>query len=286
MTTHTFYELCNDVAEAIQHAVSGFVGKPEAGVMLRIGADGTPTEKIDEAAENAALSVLEADGRSMRLVSEELGEKIIGSEPEFTFVLDPIDGTFNAVNNIPFFCVPIAIGGSDLSDIEYGYVKNLVNGDIYTAEKGKGAFLKTPYSETPYTTPYLNTGNKGTTGTKIHVSSLSELSLLSVISYSHRPHALAVNNHDVRRVRVFGCAALELCYIASGIFDAFIDMRSMLRVTDIAAGKLIVEEAGGMVTNGKGERLSTPLDVKQRVNMVASNGAVHDKLLELVQVPV
>ena len=267
MTSHTFYELCNDAAEAIQEAVSGLVGKPEAGVTLRIGADGTPTEKIDEVAENAALSVLEADGRSIRLVSEELGEKVIGNKPEFTFVLDPIDGTFNAVNNIPFFCVPIAIGSSDLSDIKYGYVRNLVNGDIYTAEKGKGAFLKTPY---------LNRG------TRIHTSSLSELSLLSVISYSHRPHAVAINNHNVRRVRVFGCAALELCYIASGIFDAFIDMRSMLRVTDIAASKLIVEEAGGRVTDGKGKPLSTPLDVKQRVNMVASNGAVHDKLLELV----
>ncbi len=271
--TSQFYELCNDVAEAIQEAVSELVGKPEAGVTLRIGADGTPTEKIDEVAENAALSVLEADGRSMRLVSEELGEKVIGNKPEFTFVLDPIDGTFNAVNNIPFFCVPVAIGNSDLSDIRYGYVRNLVNGDIYTAEKGKGAFLKTLHE-----TPYLNTGNKGI---RMHVSYLSELSLLSVISYN-RPHTAAINNHNVRRVRVFGCAALELCYIASGIFDAFIDMRSMLRVTDIAASKLIVEEAGGRVTDGKGKPLSTPLDVKKRVNMVASNGAAHDKLLELV----
>jgi myo-inositol-1(or 4)-monophosphatase len=257
--TSPFYELCNDVAEAIQVAVLGLVGKPEAGVTLRIGADGTPTEKIDEVAENAALSVLEADGRSMRLVSEELGEKVIGSKPEFTVVLDPIDGTFNAVNNIPFFCVPVAIGSSDLSDIRYGYVRNLINGDIYKAEKGKGAFLN---------------------NRRIHVSSFSELSFLSVISYSRSPHA--INNHNVRRVRVFGCAALELCYIASGIFDAFIDMRSMLRVTDIAASKLIVEEAGGRVTDRKGKPLSTPLDVKQRLNMVASNGAVHDKLLELV----
>ncbi len=277
----SYYELCNEVAEAIQQAVSGLIGKPDAGVMLRIGADGTPTEKIDEAAENAALSVLEKDGRSMRFVSEELGEKKIGGKPEFTFVLDPIDGTFNAVNNIPFFCVPIAIGGSDLSDIRYGYVRNLVSGDIYTAEKGKGAYLKTPH-ETPYETPYLNTGTKGTKGTKIHASSHSELSRLSVISYSHRPNAVPINNHNVRRVRVFGCAALELCYIASGIFDAFIDMRGMLRVTDIAAGKLIVEEAGGRVTDGNGEPLNTPLDVKKRVNVIASNGLVHDKLLELV----
>ena len=260
MTRNTIYELCNDVAGAIELAVSGLIGKPEAGVTLRIGADGTPTEKIDEVAENAALFVLEKDRRSMKFVSEELGEKIIGGEPEFTFILDPIDGTFNAVNNIPFFCVPIAIGGSDLSDIRYGYVKNLVNGDIYTAERGKGAFLN---------------------GKRIHVSGYSKLPELSVISYSQRPHALPINNHNVRRVRIYGCAALELCYIASGIFDAFIDMRSMLRVTDIAAGKLIVEEAGGRVTDWNGVPLSTPLDVRQRVNVVASNGHVHEKLLEL-----
>ncbi len=260
MTKNTIYELCDDVAGAIEQAVSGLIGKPGAGVTLRIGADGTPTEKIDEVAENAALVVLEKDKRPMRFVSEELGEKILGGEPEFTFILDPIDGTFNAVNNIPFFCVPIAIGGSDLSDIRYGYVKNLVNGDIYTAERGKGAFLN---------------------GKRIHVSGHSKLPELSVISYSQRPHALPINNHNVRRVRIYGCAALELCYIASGIFDAFIDMRSMLRVTDIAAGKLIVEEAGGRVTDWNGNPLSTLLDVRQRVNVVASNGQVHDKLLEL-----
>jgi len=259
MTVQVF-ELCNEVADAIKKEVSGLIGKPEAGTILRIGADGTPTEKIDEVAENAALRVLEMDGRSMRFVSEELGEKIIGGKPEFTFVLDPIDGTFNAVNNIPFSCVPIAIGGSDLSGIGYGFVKSLVNGDIYSAEKGNGAFLN----------------NK-----KIHVSKYSKLPELSVISYSQRPHALPINNHNVRRVRVYGCAALELCYIASGIFDAFIDMRSMLRVTDIAAGKLIVEEAGGRVTDWNGNPLSTPLDVRQRVNLIASNGPAHDKLLEL-----
>ena len=256
----SYYELCKDVTENIEKAVSELIGKPEAGVTLRMGADGTPTEKIDEVAEEAALCVLEADGRSMKVVSEELGEKIIGKKPEFTFILDPIDGTFNAVNRIPFFCVPVAIAGSDLSDIRFGYIKNLVNRDIITAEKGKGAYLN---------------------NRKIHVSSRSLLSEISVLSYSHRPHAVAINNHNVRRVRVFGCAALELCYVATGIFDAFIDLRGMLRVTDIAAGKLIVEEAGGTITDGKGHPLLTHIDVRQRVNIVASNGLVHDKLLEL-----
>lgn len=256
----SFYKLCSDVAGAIEDAISKLAGKPEAGEIIRTGADGTPTEKIDEVAENAAISVLEADGRSIRIVSEEMGEKVIGRKPEFTVVLDPIDGTFNAVHGIPFFCVSIGIGTSDLSDIRYGYVKNLVNGDVYNAQRGKGAFL--------------NTG-------RIHASSTSELSLTSMISYTHIP-SVAINSHRVRRVRVFGCAALELCYIAQGIFDAFIDLRSMLRVTDMAAGKLMVEEAGGRVTDGNGELLSTMLDVKQRVNVVVSNGKVHDKLIELV----
>jgi len=101
-------------------------------------------------------------------------------KPEFTFVLDPVDGTFNAVNNIPFFCVPIAIGNSNLSDIRYGFVRNLFNGDIYSAEKGKGAFCN---------------------DRKIQVSGISQLSKLSVLSYSHRPHAVLINNHSVRRVR-------------------------------------------------------------------------------------
>jgi myo-inositol-1(or 4)-monophosphatase len=259
MTKSQYFKLCNDVTSKIKKAVSGLIGKPEAGVTLRIGADGTPTEKIDEVAENAALSVLEADGRSMLFVSEELGQKRIGGKPEFTFVLDPIDGTFNAVNNIPFYCVPIAIGKSDLSDIRFGFVKNLVNGDIYFAQKGKGAFLN---------------------NRRIHVSNISEISKLSVLSYSHRPHAMPINNHNVRRVRVYGSSGLELCYVAAGIFDAFFDMRGMLRITDIAASKIIVEEAGGMITDDKGEKLHTPLDVKERVNMIASNGLVHDKLLE------
>ena len=257
----SYYELCNTVAEAVEKAALPLIGKKEAKTDMGMGADGTVTEKIDKIAEDAALSVLESDGRSIRLVSEELGEKMIGGKPEFTVVLDPVDGTFNAVNNIPFFCVPIAIGDSDLSDIKYGYVKNLANGDTYTAEKGSGAFLN----------------NNG-----IHVSSKSNLSEISLISYTHHPYEALTSNNSVRRVRVFGSAALELCYIASGVFDAFIDMREMLRVTDMAAGKLIVEEAGGMVTDGEGAELKTLLDVKQRLNLVASNGLSHDKLLELV----
>ncbi len=249
------HDICEDIAKAVENAIIGLVGKPEASMIIQMGADGTFTEKMDKVAEDAALSVLEKKSIQVKLISEELGERTIG-KPEFTVLLDPIDGTFNAVNNLPFFCVSIAIGNSNLSDIRYGYVRNLVNGDTFTAEKGKGAFLN---------------------NRRIHVSSTSRIDEMSIVSYTH-----SYDNKKVKRIRVLGSAALELCYVASGVFDAFIDMRGMLRITDMAAGKLIVEEAGGMVTDERGKPLLTSFDVRQRVNIIASNGLAHDKLLELV----
>lgn len=71
--------------------------------------------------------------------------------------------------------------------------------------------------------------------------------------------------------------ALELCYVASGRLDAFVDVRKALRVTDVAAGQLILEEAGGRVTDGHGNILRLPDNVTARVEMVASNGQVHKK---------
>ena len=74
-----------------------------------MGADGTPTTEIDIAAEDAIMEVLKADGRSMKILSEELGELVIGKSPEFALVLDPLDGTYNASSGIPFYNVSIAV---------------------------------------------------------------------------------------------------------------------------------------------------------------------------------
>ena len=74
-----------------------------------MGADGTPTTRIDLAAEDAIVEVLKADGRSMRIISEEMGELILGDSPEFSIVLDPLDGTYNSSVGIPFYSVSIAV---------------------------------------------------------------------------------------------------------------------------------------------------------------------------------
>ena len=265
--------LCTDISAAITDAIEPVIGTPESGIELYTGADGTPTKKIDEIAENAAIDVLKADGRKILLISEECGEKVIfgdlrsqgiqKSDADFTVVLDPLDGTFNVVAGIPFYSVSIAIGRTDLADISLGFIENLHSGDVYYAEAGKGAYC-----------------NKR----RIIVSEVSELQKLSVTAYAYRTDSTKVIElgRVVRRIRVLGCSSLELCYVASGVLDAFVDFRRYLRITDIAAGKIIIEESGGRVTDTTGMPLNSELSITSRVSMLASNGQVHGQLLDLV----
>ena len=265
--------LCTEISAAITDAIEPIIGTPESGQELYTGADGTPTKKIDEIAENAAIDVLKADGRKILLISEECGEKVIfgdlrspdvrKSDVDFTVVLDPLDGTFNVVAGIPFYSVSIAIGGSDLSDVSTGFIENLHSGDVYYAEAGKGAYC-----------------NKE----RISVSRVSEMQKLSVTAYAYRTDSTKVVDlgRIVRRIRVLGCSSLELGYVASGVLDAFVDFRRYLRITDIAAGKLIIEESGGTVTTTTGMPLTGKLSIESRVSMLASNGQVHKPLLDLV----
>ena len=267
--------LCNDISAAITDAIAPVIGTAEAGRELYIGADGTPTKKIDEVAENAALEVLRDDGRRILLISEECGEKVIHgmraeikrtditeNDIDFTLVLDPLDGTFNAVAGIPFYSVSIAIGRADLSDISFGFVRNLHSGDTYHAGAGNGAYR-----------------NKR----RINVSKNDELQKFSVTAYAYRTDSTRIVDlgRTVRRIRVLGSSSLELCYVAAGVLDAFVDFRRYLRVVDIAAGTLIIEEAGGLVTGTDGMPLHGELSITSRVSMIASNGNVHEQLLEL-----
>jgi len=112
-------------------------------------------------------------------------------------------------------------------------------------------------------------------------SNLREL-CVSVYGYRQNVERTRKIYKNVRRVRLFGSVALELCYVASGRLDAFVDVRKALRVTDLAAGQVILAEAGGFVTDGYGNLLRLPDNVTARVEMVASNGHVHKKLLELL----
>lgn len=258
-----FLKLSREAFTAASDSISGLAGTNAASSFICMGADGTPSTRIDLAAEEAIIEVLKADGRSIRILSEEVGELILGDAPEFTVVLDPLDGTYNSSVGIPFYSVSLAIASHDLLDLRFGFVRNLALHEEYYAEKGKGAYLN---------------------GKKIKTSMNSNLRELCVSVYGYRQNVERTRKiyKNVRRVRLFGSVALELCYVASGRLDAFVDVRKALRVTDVAAGQVILAEAGGFVTDGYGKLLRLPDNVTARVEMVASNGHVHKKLLELL----
>ncbi|NOR48284.1 MAG: bifunctional fructose-bisphosphatase/inositol-phosphate phosphatase [Methanosarcinaceae archaeon] len=257
-------ELCNSASQAAADAIEDMVGSSDAYSTVYMGADGTPTKKIDAAAEDAILTVLNNDGRSMRLLSEEAGDIMIGegNEPEFSVILDPLDGTYNAASGIPFYSVSIAIANPDLFGTSFGYVKNLANGETYHAGSDKGAYLN---------------------GKPISPSDNSDIHNFCISAYGYRPHVerTSILCKGVRRIRILGSVALELCYVASGRMDAFVDVRRALRLTDVAAGNFILEKAGGMVSNELGDPLKLPNGLMNRVDMVASNGHAHMDILKL-----
>jgi myo-inositol-1(or 4)-monophosphatase len=228
-----------------------------------MGADGTPSKLIDIVAEDAALNILSSSGIDMKIITEEKGIMTFGDNPEFTVVLDPLDGTYNATHNIPFYSVSIAIGNNEITDIKYAKVFNLSNRTGFTAELGGGAF----YNDK-----------------EIRVSSTLKIEECAIAAYGYRNGEEVFKRlaRQVRRVRSLGSAALELCYVASGRFDAFIDLRNRLRPTDIAAGILVINEAGGMVSDGYGNPLCIKLDVISKVNLVSSNRSIHNSLEKII----
>jgi len=239
-------EICLKIAEGIEKKVSEERKKDfeQMAREVEMGADGTPTQQIDKIAEDVALEI---SGRRMNILSEEAG--FIDHGQKYTMVIDPVDGTRNAVHDIPFYCTSIAVGREKLGDIEYALVRNLLTGDIYTAEKGKGAFLN---------------------GRKIEVERKSDEPIFSLaLGKSGNNRMFNLLNINRLNIRSLGAAALEMCLVASGSIHAYIQGNDYLRVTDFAASTLIVREAGGEVFDVRGNVLDTPLNLKERSSVIA-----------------
>jgi myo-inositol-1(or 4)-monophosphatase len=252
-------QLCDEIADAIADATDGVLGPSAAGAdVVGQGADGTPTKRLDRIAEDAALDVVERHG-DLRVVSEEAGSVAFG-DPERTLVLDPVDGTYNAGSGIPHYAVSIAIAdGDDVADVEYGYVRDLVTGTTFAAAEGDGATRD---------------------GTPLEVTDVDDRTAMALGGVYN------IEGFDparFRRVRLLGCSSLELCYTAAGALDAFVDLRARLRVVDFAAGALIVEEAGGVVTDEDGEPVTGPVTADHRSSLVAGGPASHETAMAEVE---
>jgi len=238
-----------ELADAVQHAVAAFEGDPAE--VVGQGADGAPSTRIDRLAEETVLRVLDYEGAALDVLSEEAG--FVDRGGKATLVLDPIDGTHNALRGIPAYSISLAIGHKRLADVQEALVRDLVSGATYYAAKEGGAFL-----------------NAG----PIHVrpADLEDL-VFSVYLGSHAAPDAAEIAHLARRVRVFGVASLDLCLVARGAADLYYmhsaTPATRVRAVDIAGATLIVREAGGLVLDLKGGELDMPLTTIARTDLVA-----------------
>ncbi|HXZ23528.1 MAG TPA: inositol monophosphatase family protein [Methanomassiliicoccales archaeon] len=223
----------------------------DRGLVLRQGADGTPTLNIDQVAEDAIVDFVKQRKLPYNILSEEAG--FIDRKQKRTLVIDPIDGTQNSVAGVPFYSVSLAVGTKSMEDTQAGVVMNLVTGDTYHAEKGKGAFKNDqPIRVRPY-------------------HQYSSLILVYIGKYASIDDFNVAR--DAVRSRAFGCASLEMCLVAEGKADGYymnceVRERSV-RVIDIAASALILREAGGDVVDLAGKRLDMRFDLEDRQNILA-----------------
>lgn len=214
--------------------------------------------EADHAVEDLVLARLADEFPSHNLLTEERGW--VRSDPEQpTWILDPLDGTRNFALRIPTFSVSIAcvVDGAPV----LGVVFDPVHDEMFHARRGRGAFV----NETP-----------------LAVGQNTDLydGLVSVSWSSHREDSAyflqtisRVNEHTTWFRRI-GSAALVMSYIASGRFDAYI--QGGINAWDIAAGILLVEEAGGVVTSFSGG----PIDLfSSDINLLAANPAIHELLV-------
>jgi myo-inositol-1(or 4)-monophosphatase len=238
---------------------------------LGIGAGGDPVKQIDLVAENAIIKTLEAHGVSFTLISEESGVKEYGETPQMHFVTaDPIDGTTNLMRGIPFYATSMAVSTKPvLNAVHAALVADLHHNTTYTAVKGEGAY-RNNQKITPSRTTSLE---EAVIGIDLNTYKVEEIApkLSSLIQ-------------KTKHIRHFGANALELCYVADGTVDAFIDIRGKLRTTDMAAAWLIIQEANAKMTTPEGNPLNVRLSPKQKVKFIASaNMKIHETILNLMR---
>lgn len=235
------------VAKGVASLPAGFVGEEEVGM----GASGSATSKIDKFAEDIIIDYVKREKLGLNILSEEVGLIDLGEDK--TLVIDPVDGTANFHAQIPFYSISLAIGDSRMSDVTHGLVRNLVNGETYYAEKGKGAWLN---DKAVKTRKYARQNSM----------------FLAYVGNDTDPSTWRLVDIP-RRIRSLGCASLEMCHIARGQVDGFYfncrDMKKKMRIVDIAASALILREAGGEIYDLNGGVLDMRFSLDDRANFLA-----------------
>lgn len=214
---------------------------------------------IDKAAEKIIVDFINKKFPSHSIIAEESGYKTHSSD--YTWIIDPLDGTTNFAHSLPIFAVSIGLKKGD--EIILGVIYDVMRDVVYAAEKGAGTFAN----------------NK-----KIFVSDNSNISHSALVTgfaydrtdeYKKAVKIFGSFLAKSRAVRRLGSAAIDFCYVASGVFDGF--WEANLSPWDVCAGILIVKEAGGKVTDFNNGTVNIFGN-----QFLASNGNIHDKMVKII----
>jgi myo-inositol-1(or 4)-monophosphatase len=269
LTSSQWLDIFRDIGVGLKAEIPRMIGRFDAGTPLRRGAGGDHTVLVDEMAEKIILERLERvaeSGTGFTLISEECGIKDFGSD-RILLLVDPVDGSNNAKMGIPYCATSIALlNGESLKDLGVGYVLDLVSGKEYHAIRGEGAFVHEWGTERP-----LRTSRSTEPGTVAFEASSPSTDLQKLF-----PLLLSG-----RKVRCLGAIALDLALMAAGALDVLV-MATPSRPFDFAAGVLLVQEAGGRVTDFRGEGIDGILGGLEKTKplLAAANEEMHRKALE------
>jgi myo-inositol-1(or 4)-monophosphatase len=256
---------------ALVNVMDGAARKAARGLVRDFG----EVEQLQVSKKGPADFVSRADRRAEQIIREHLQ----GARPSFGFlmeesgavpgqpgeprwIIDPLDGTTNFLHGIPHFCISIAV--EDKGEIIAGLIYDPLHDETFWADKGQGAYLN---------------------DRRIRVSARQSLSQCVVVTgiphlgrgdHEQYLHILAGMMPAVAGIRRYGAAALDLAYVAAGRFDAY--WEESLHIWDVAAGVLIVREAGGFVTDYAGASKMT-----ENGEIVAANDIVHAPFLKIVK---
>lgn len=213
---------------------------------------------VDREAEERIVKVIRSAHPDHSFLTEESGQAM--GDSEYTWIVDALDGTAQYVRRLPYFALSIALQRK--GEIILGVVYSPRLDELFIAEKGGGAFLN---------------------GRRLRVSDVSDLSTALIASSAFRSYRVAGRQNVFQEVlnadcnlRIYGSPAIDLCYVADGRLDARVTANT--EPWDHPAGCLIIEEAGGRVTDWNGEPWSP-----YSANLLATNGPLYDLLLPLLR---
>ena len=218
----------------------------------------------DLMAEKNLIAYLKEARPDYAFISEECGELKAEHNSRMKWVIDPIDGTTNFLHAIPVFSLSVAL--LDGNEVVAGVIYNPVTNELYYAEKGQGAFLMTP------------SGNK-----RLRVSGRSKIdyALLCANAFgSPKTRDVIVRfSEKVASTRFNGCTTLALAAVAAGQFDAYIACQ--FKLWDMAAGYLLIKEAGGYISDFDGKR--DLFEMMKSQTIVATNMSLKDSIFKILE---